>query len=174
MDMKIRTLATAILASLAVAAPVAAPAQAQDKMQEWTAASLKAVLTEMGFKITQDKASATDFSFVASASNGQLPINVYGTRCSAKSGAAACPGADFVTGFKVKDLDSKPVAVSKLTMPGVHGVASGGSVPAVRMEVSVDFSAGLTKDDLKAKVTDYEKTADTAFNTLKAAGLLAD
>jgi hypothetical protein len=55
----------------------------------------------------------------------------------------------------------------------VRPVASG-SAPAVRIEVSVDFSAGMTNDEIKAKIADYEKTADTAFNTLKAAGLLAN
>jgi len=167
--MRIRNSAAALLASLAIAAP----ALAQEKMQEWTPASLKALLTEMGFKITQDKPSGADYVIGVSAPNGQLPINIFGTHCAAKNGTTACPSADFVTGFKVKDEASKQAAIAKLNMPGVRPVASGTAL-AVRIEVSVDFSAGMTNDEIKAKVTDYEKTADTAFNTLKAAGLLAN
>jgi hypothetical protein len=171
MFMRIHTPAAALLAMLALAAP----AIAQEKMQEWTPASLKAVLTEMGFTVTQDKPSGSDYVIAVSAPNGQLPINIYGTNCAAKNGTTACPGADFVTGFKIKDERSKQAAVDKLaTLPGVHGVASKQGVMAARMEVSVDFSAGMTRDEIKAKITDYQKTADTAFNTLKSAGLLAN
>lgn len=167
--MRIRNSAAALLASLAIAAP----ALAQEKMQEWTPASLKALLTEMGYKITQDKPSGADYVIAVSAPNGQLPINIFGTHCVAKNGTTACPGADFVTGFKVKDEASKQAAMAKLNLPGVRSVAST-AAPAVRIEVSVDFSAGMTKDEIKAKFADYQQTADTAFNTLKAAGVLAN
>ena len=167
--MRIRNTAAALLATLAIAAP----AVAQDKMQEWTPASLKALLTEMGYKITQDKPAGKDYVIAVSAPNGGLPINIYGTQCAPKNGSVACPGADFVTGFKVKDDSSKQAAADKLTASGLKGHASKSS-PAVTMEISVDFSAGMTKDEVKAKLTDYQKTADTAFNSLKEAGLLAN
>jgi hypothetical protein len=161
------------LTAAAAALALSAPAVAQEKMQEWTPATLKSVLTEMGYKITQDKPTGTDYLIAVSAPNGGLPINIYGTHCAQKNGSVACPGADFVTGFKVKDDASKQAAAEKLTASGLKGRASKSS-PAVTMEIAVDFSAGMTNDEIKAKFADYQKTADTAFNTLKAAGLLAN
>lgn len=167
--MRIHSSATALLAGLIFAAP----ALAQDKMQEWTPASLKALLTEMGYKITQDRPAGSDYLIAVSAPDGGLPINIYGTHCAQKNGTVACPGADFVTGFKVKDDASKQAAAEKLTASGLKGRPSKSS-PAVTMEIPVDFSAGMTKDEVKAKFADYQKTADGAFNSLKAAGLLAN
>ncbi len=165
--MRVRT--TALLAVFALAAP----ALAQEKMQEWTPASLKALLTEMGYKVTQDKPAGADYLIAVSAPNGGLPINIYGTHCAPKNGTVACPSADFVTGFKVKDDAAKQAAAEKLIASGLKGRASKSS-PAVTMEIAVDFSAGMTKDEIKAKFADYQKTADTAFNSLKDAGLLAN
>ena len=108
----------------------------------------------------------------ASAPNNGVPIVIYGTKCASKGGTTACPGADFTTGFKVKDEASKAAAVGKLQLPGYRVIASAAGTMAVRIELPVDFSAGLSKDEVKAKLVDYEKTADGAFNTLKAAGLL--
>jgi hypothetical protein len=169
MSMRLCTSAAALLATFALAGPV----QAQEKVQEWTPATLKPLLGEMGYKVTQDKPAGKDYLIAVSAPNGGLPINIYGTRCTPKDGSIACPGADFVTGFKVKNDESKQAAVSKLTAAGLKALASKSS-PAVTMEIAVDFSAGMTKDEIKAKFAEYQKTADAAFNTLKAAGLLAN
>src|SRR5882672_1182500 len=132
--MRIRNSAAVVLASLALAAP----AMAQDKMQEWTPASLKALLTEMGYKINQDKPTGSDYLIAVSAPNGGLPINIYGTHCAPKNDTTACPSADFVTGFKVKDDASKQAAADKLSASGLKGRASKSS-PAVTMEIAVDF-----------------------------------
>lgn len=167
--MRIRVSAAALLGAFALAAP----ASAQEKMQEWTPATLKPLLAEMGYKVTQDKPAGKDYLIAVSAPNGGLPINIYGTKCAPKDGTVACPGADFVTGFKVKNDDSKQAAVEKLAASGLKALASKSS-PAVTMEIAVDFSAGMTKDEVKAKFADYQKTADASFNMLKGAGLLAN
>ena len=126
-------------------------------MQEWTPASLKSLLTDMGYKITQDKPTGADYLISVSAPNGGLPINIYGTHCVQKNGAVACPSADFVTGFKVKDDASKQAAADKLTASGLKGRPSKSS-PTVTMEIAVDFSAGMTPEQVKAKFADYQKT----------------
>lgn len=165
-----RTLISAVAALAALA--TAAPALAQEKATEWTPASMKSVLEEMGYKITREGLSGTDYTIAASAPNGGLPINIYGVACKA---GPACPKADFTTGFKLKDEGSKEPALAKvMTVSGVRGVLGRGSVPIIRIEAPVDFSAGMTRDEIKAKFVDYQKTADTAFETLKSAGLLAN
>ena len=167
--MRVLSSASALVAALAFASP----ALAQEKIQDWTPATLKPLLAEMGYTVTQDKPAGKDYLIAVSAPNGGLPINIYGTKCSPRGETVACPGADFVTGFKVKNDNSKQAAVDKLTASGLKALASKSS-PAVTMEIAVDFSAGMTKDEVKAKFADYQKTADAAFNSLKGAGLLAN
>lgn len=165
--MRILLTASAMFAALAVGSP----ALAQAKMTEWTPTSLKQVLTDMGFKVVAEKPAGTDYMIQVSAPNNGLPIVIYGTHCAQKNGAPACPGADLTTSFKVKDEASKNAGFNKLSMPGYRVIPSA-SAMALRIELPVDFSAGLTSDQVKAKVSDYEKSAETAFSTLKDGGLL--
>ncbi len=163
-----RAVGTGLVLSLLLAAP--AVAQSPGKMTTWNAEQMHAVLQDAGYLIVKEGKAGTDLMVVAQPPNHGVPVTIYGDGCKDTAGKTACVKAEVRAAFKLADPNGGDAATAKVDVPGIEDFAKNGMI---HLRQYIDFTPGLSGDEVKNKLGAYQVGAQAALKAIEDAGMLA-
>jgi hypothetical protein len=164
-----RAIGTGLVLSLLLAAPAVAQ-KPPGKMTTWNTEQMHAVLQDAGYLIVKEGMSGADIMFIAQPPNHGVPVNIFGDGCTTTASKTACTKAEVRSAFKLADPNGGAAATAAVNIPGLEDFAKNGSI---HVRQFIDFTPGITGDDLKNKLGAYQVAAQAALKAIEDGGMLA-
>ncbi len=121
-------------------------------MSQWTAADMRAVLTEQGLEITEEGVDDDDGDpYLAAVTESGMKFTVYGAACKGEETARICEGAQLSTSFTLDSMEAVTAKVKSLDYAAVS-IFADKDEPDLRVTRYVIFDHGIERDNLKTNL----------------------
>jgi hypothetical protein len=163
MGLTMKKLALAALAAAALAFGASHAMAAPTYMSDWSPDEMKALLTEVGAKVTDQGKTDEGEPYLNAVSSAGLKFTVYGAACDVGP-TKRCRGAEISTTYTLDSDEAVAAKVKSLDYVAVTIMADGSKTLNVHRYLIFDY--GIARENVKLNLTVFLQIAEKVWDGL--------